>query len=220
MDQTWFSSDGLMRLDPYPGDSQPNPYNNNQETVLNENGILYLGVYTYFTKYCPWFRDTYLNLEREPGLQCRLPKNYVRYEAQDNQMGAILGALSIGDQDIPNRINAYGAAHGYNFNNVEPGAWKLEQQRQGGDIAVMQIAADEQPEPWNLIWLIIGLLISTFKTQSASNDQQAWVRVQILILKNRLKLLTDFYMAKKGLTGVMGFYKPGHRILQVVQAVS
>lgn len=207
IDRTWFSEDGLMRLDPYPMDSQTNPYKFPQATVLNENGMLFLGIYVALGGECDWFIETYSALCREPGLICRLPNNFVRHDAQDNQIGAILGGLKLGYLSIPEEINNYGKRTGYNYNNVEPGVWKLEQQRQGGDIALFKIAAGEKPAWWQLVWLVVGLVLSLYSKPDPSRDQLAWCRVRILEMKGWLLPLVKLFDQRVGTRGIKSYYK-------------
>jgi hypothetical protein len=181
----WVSETGLGRLDRFPGDSQGDGEN---ETVLNENGILFL---VYFLICCDLsgvsineHKDSILKtvrtLEREPGLYCRQPNNFVRHEAHDNY--AAIATCSVMWPDLPfaREICGYGSRNGYNFNNVEPGKWELKQQRQGGEIGFYKACAAYAPTIWEWLWLLGGILTNAFSKPDASTTQLTWMRLYAL----------------------------------------
>jgi hypothetical protein len=150
--EKWVSQTGLGRLDPFPEDSTPW---GTSETVTNENGILFLACFLMLSKQCdvdifsrmPRFIGTVRSLEVAPGLYNRQPyfgEVSPRYEAHDNYV-AIAGLSAVWKLVFAREILEYGAKHRYNYNNREPGVWKIEQQRQPGEVAFYKLCAGLTP---------------------------------------------------------------------------
>lgn len=158
-------------------------------TVKNDNGILFSVIILTLLRKMKLsntsLRDMlYANivigenlLRKGPvGLYCRRPNQDSVLEAQDNY--AALAA--IGPQ-VAKRICSWGEKHFWNFNNMPPYAWKLEAQRQPGEIAYYQICAEEEPGMFSFSYMCAGLLVNAYdKKASPSDTQLAWLRIETI----------------------------------------
>lgn len=201
--EKWVSPNGLALLGVGEGE--------------NSNGILF---YAYFMQLCKELdsintRDKqhaeYLLsiLQQEPGLLNRRPNNQT-LEAHDNYVGAMCISLIHG-LDFPKKCVEYGVKHGWNYNNSEPGVWKKEAQRQGGEVAFYQICAGYKPDPFYLIWLCIGLIASAFQWSSVVN--LSWLRLRTIKGKNVFvdftAMIFDAIVGLRG--GILRFFKEYYR---------
>lgn len=127
----------------------------------------------------------------EPGLHNRHRHDTHAGDSADNYVGMILLSLIHGLSFHRDIIN-YGQAHGFNYNNKEPGQWALESQRQGGEIAFYQLCCLQTPEPWNALWFIGGLLsLLILRYNNAGSVQLAWARVEALKIAQPLHPITQ-----------------------------
>jgi len=57
-------------------------------------------------------------------------------------------------------ILRYGRANWFQYNVRHPGRWSWTEMLQPGDWAILELAAGEEPSPFSLLWLAVGLSIS------------------------------------------------------------
>ena len=173
----WISDDYLGRLTPksegrFPGRDD------------NDNGILFLAMI--FMLKCKLKHpmqhslvyDSIRALEKERGLYHRRRISPEIYEAHDNYVGICALSVIFG-LVFANDIVRYGEKNGYNYNNVEPGKYELKCQRQGGDIAFYKLCAGYKAEPWYVVWMVGGLIVSSLRS-SPSEMNLGWLRFQTL----------------------------------------
>lgn len=96
-------------------------------------------------------------LQVQPGLYNRSIHPSQFLEAHDNYVGWVAGAVLFDKEDIIRSIIDYGERKGWNYNNMEPGVWKLEAQRQPSEAAFYKICAGDCPGFVEMLWLCIGL---------------------------------------------------------------
>ncbi|NJL72573.1 MAG: hypothetical protein HC888_13895 [Candidatus Competibacteraceae bacterium] len=164
----WVSPDGGGMID--PGDRLPPFEGAAVDTTKNENPILFLvqAVYELFIAHPNRLEDLkrpfvqHMEATRvEPGLHSRRPGDAKQFrQSHDNLVAMFIGSWLFNTAHR-HEIFAYGSMHGWNFNVGEPGRFQLECQMQGGDVAIAHLACGKQPSLWLLIWLGIGLAIST-----------------------------------------------------------
>jgi hypothetical protein len=183
---SYISECGLMRLD-LEDRRRVTVGNYLVNTVKNENGILFLSVFYVLLDLLGLrpreaiiddVSETIKKLEVKQGLYRRnVYPNDTRYEQHDNYVGII--ALSmIFDFQYAVDIAVYGERSGYNYNNVVPGGWRFQQQRQPGEVAFYKLCAGFRPGPIEYVWLVAGLVINIFRLRrDASVDQLTWLRL-------------------------------------------
>jgi hypothetical protein len=153
----------------------------------NSNGILFLAIFLMLLKQCDCLDQTdlnkaYLALEKirvQPGLYKRAPGND-SLEAHDDYVG--ICAISVLFDFIDARsITDFGTRMGFSYDNITPDKPDPRSTRQGGEIAYYKLCAGYIPTLWEYIWLILGLVLASFKgTPSVIN--LAWLRIKTLLI--------------------------------------
>jgi hypothetical protein len=185
--------DFLCRLDPnsigdFPGGCD------------NDNGILFSAfviILLYLIDRLPDYKERAdkgignLQVPGYPGIYNRsnLERHKDYYEQHDNYIGIIAISL-LYDLKYANDIyeegrykfkfNRYlGFDQYFNYNNQNPRQFILKCQRQGGEIAIYQMAAGRLPNPIYLLWLAGGLWTSAWIT-FPSTMNLGWIRIQTM----------------------------------------
>lgn len=210
----WIDESGLGLLDPL-----------DKGYVPNANGILFLaydlmllglGNGLDFNYWEPKVHLTLLSLRRQNG--------YFGYykrrvdddepEAHDNYIGILSLAVLLGYDDVIAEINAEGRRTGYLFDGVAPQmSDDFRYQRQGGDIAFYQYCAGDQPTPWDVVWMAIGMCISYIQNDPSSMNL-GWLRRQAMdVLRAKGKPFRKFDGIVLGLSfafcGAMEYFRGG-----------
>lgn len=169
----WVSPNGLGLLD--------------RDGEENANGVLFLGYIVLMIKMIENYvssdvRNSFIRtidlLRVAPGLFNRRPQWPV-LEAHDNY-SAIVGTSRICGLDyIVDEILAHGERNAYNYNNLAPFVWKIECQRQGGEIAFYKINGGKVAEIWNTAWLVLGTWAAAW-TRNYSSINLSWYKYEIL----------------------------------------
>ena len=211
---SYIAESGLMRLD-LDDKRRVTVGNYLINTVKNENGILFLSVFYVLLDLLGLkprnaiiddVSETIKRLEVKPGLYRRNTFADTRYEQHDNYVGII--ALSM-IYDLPYAIDiaVYGERSGYNYNNVVPGSWRLQQQRQPGETAFYKLCAGFRPGPIEFLWLVAGFIINIFRLRrDASVDQLTWLR--LFSLRKSFSKFPELYGPMRlVLTGIMAVWQ-------------
>ena len=175
----WISDDYLGRLNPKSEGAFPGRDD-------NDNGILFLAMMFFLVSKMGGLIDkdkvvaSIRALEKERGLYHRRKFSPDILEAHDNYVG--ICALSVLlDLPFAEDIVRYGEKTGYNFNNLNPGEYRLDCQRQGGDIGFYKLCAGYKCEPWYAVWMVGGLIVSALKSDPSTMNL-GWLRFETLNL--------------------------------------
>ena len=162
-DENYFFPWGGMKLSP--------------AETQNDNGPLFAGTYYALRSLAGdldaddmirWLRMI-KKIQVKPGLYSRYPGSKL-VEAHDNYIGHLLASEVFKIKSIPKSICSIPL---YNYNDQPPHEWRWETQRQGGDIALYQLAAGLNPNYLFLAWLSYGI--------GAGNVLNlCWARVELL----------------------------------------
>lgn len=217
----WIAEDGLARLEPKEIDQKDPHYNLlGQESPRNDNGILFLA-YFIVISWASEMKDhvrakrnvigsTIERLVRLPfnGLFNRRAagnQNPVVYEAHDNYVGISTLSVLYGFS-FHHDIISYGGRKAWNYNNVEPEVYRLESQRQPGEIAFYWICASTNPGFLEYASLLIGIIVNMFKRNPGEHmltwlrlfslnyvDKHAWwLSLPLLLVSEAWKLVMGF----------------------------
>ena len=175
----WISDDYLGRLNPKSEGAFPGRDD-------NDNGILFLAMMLMLVSKTGGFIDkdkvvaSIRALEKERGLYHRRSISPDILEAHDNYVGICALSVLLG-LPFAEDIVRYGEKTGYNFNNLNPGEYRLDCQRQGGDIGFYKLCAGYKCEPWYVVWMVGGLIVSALKSYPSSMNL-GWLRFETLKL--------------------------------------
>ena len=148
----------------------------------NDNGILILAWFNVLlhmleqrdTRDVVNSRHAMNTIEIEPGLYTRYPGSTL-LEQHDNYVGVALLSVLNNDRARMGAVCDRGRAMLWNYNDLEPSSWRIQSQRQGGDIALYQIAAERVPNLLLVVWLAYGI-------GAANVVNLVWARVKTLEL--------------------------------------
>jgi len=242
----WIAEDGLARLVPKEED-QKEPHFNvlGQESPRNDNGILFLA-YFIAISWAAGIRDQVRTKQLQIGSTIerlvRLPfrglfnrraagdknPNNV-YEAHDNYVG-IVALSTLYGFSFTHEILSYGGRKGWNYNNVEPEVYRLESQRQPGEVALYWLCASTSPGFIELASLLFGIVINMFKRNPGEHMltwlrlfalnhveiHQWWARVPIVLVSQIWKIVMYFnYDNLFTITG--GYFVEDHPIRRMAK---
>jgi hypothetical protein len=165
--QNWVTRDGGGMLD--PADRAPPFEGCTLERTKNDNPILFLvqmavEVIKTQPQYLPQFKE---NFERHmtstqivPGLHSRRCGDtpFIN-QSHDNIVAMVIGSYFLGGIYGEN-VYQYGARNQWCYNVQASGQYDLKYALQGGDIAICAYATRRKPEPWYILWLAGGMVLS------------------------------------------------------------
>lgn len=126
--------------------------------------------------------------EIQPGLYARRQGDLGIRQSHDNLLAIVTGSV-IHETDHAKKICSYGESNGWCFSLSEE--WELESCLQGGDIALIKIAAGKTPTLWECLWFLGGMLTK----KDAGQINLLSVRMYALwCYKRRKNLLTDLFV--------------------------
>jgi hypothetical protein len=231
----YIAPDGLMRLD--LKDRRDPFIEGYPATVNNDNGILFRAVFEIHNLDRPptdeQRKEIYETIARlqipgHPGLFSRRAGD-PRLEAHDNYVGIVTLSYFF-KLNFAFDIIFLGMKTGYCYNNVEPGKFKIEAQRQGSEIALYHLCARHVPDIANSLWMagsIInscikrdcgGLQMSSLEVKVIKAESQNLPLIQKTILTIAAKIF-DMTVRKMGGIGMIfkGYYHstPDHPIRRI-----
>lgn len=236
------------------GQLDPNGDISNKRPCDNSNGILFLAMGLMMLQKLGCLPDIRkqvdasikrLQVPGEPGLFNRMQGDG-RMDSHDNMVGIIILSVIF---DLPyaeqihkrgkykfKRNRYLGFDDYFNYNNVQPGKFDWTAQRQGGDIAIYQMAAKKLVNPLYLMWFTGGLWISAWK-MNPSTMNLGWFRLELMLELSEKsfkgKLCKPFLsLAVKGFVLIQKYrnvsmkwsfehyFKPGHPMHVFLKALS
>lgn len=136
-----------------------------KERVSNDNGILYLVEFLILCSQAGLLNDQdkakfarlTTDLRQEHGLFNRHPGNRVTLEAHDSYLALVAGS-SLFDLGLAKEIRDYGKSNWNCYNNLQPGKFDWRAYRQGGELALYDLCANQSPGLINWLWLLGKIL--------------------------------------------------------------